>query len=443
MTRVGPLRVAPCLPLAGRGGELLVLQQRQHRGRLAQPHVVGQAGAEAQALQHLEPGHPALLVGAELAGEPFGRGPDVERALQLAPHQCPQLTFGRDAEDGDAGLLGADARRHLEHLADGHGALRPGLGLVQEAHQAIHLGRPELHPLPAHVDQWRLQLGQAEELGLVDLLVAQRGLPVEGDDALLVEQAPGAGPPARGGRRRGLEAHAQPGRGASPPRRQQHAEPGHLQRRGGLDQEAMGAIEGQRETGRRGLAQRLAQLGVDPYRPAQFGQEDLVGRAERPAGPLELRAGPPDLFGRHDQAEVVGGLEEELQLPRRPFAHVTGSLVRPGVGSRTVVSHPVIRRLAQTQAQPEGPTARRGIGAPFTDELLHLGQLVRVGVHRRRRGRQGDEPGLQGGRDGIAPLARQPDERRAATGPASPGTPHRRRRPGRAGRSTPGELPRR
>ena len=60
-------RLAPPPALCGRGGEVLVLQEGQHRGRLAQPHVVGQAGAEAEALQHLEPGHAALLVGAELA----------------------------------------------------------------------------------------------------------------------------------------------------------------------------------------------------------------------------------------------------------------------------------------------------------------------------------------------------------------------------------------
>ena len=208
MTRVGPLSAAPFLPRpavagpagGGHGGEMLVLQERQHGGRLAQPHVVGQAGAEPEPLQHLQPGHPALLVGTELADEPLRGGPHVEGALQLAPQQGAQLPFGRDAEDGDARLVGADAGRHLEHLADGHGALGPGLGLGhQEAHQAVHLGRPELHPLAAHVDQRRLQLGQPEELGLVDLLVAQCGLPVEGADALLVEQATRTGAsPGRG-----------------------------------------------------------------------------------------------------------------------------------------------------------------------------------------------------------------------------------------------------
>ena len=56
-------------------------------------------------------------------------------------------------------------------------------------------------------------------------------------------------------------------------------------------------LEVQRETGRRGLAQRFSQRGVDAHRPAQLGQEDLMRGAERTAGPLQLVARPPDLFG--------------------------------------------------------------------------------------------------------------------------------------------------
>ena len=82
----------------------------------------------------------------------------------------------------------------------------------------------------------------------------------------------------------------------------------------------MGTIQIQRETRRRGLAQRLPQLGIDPHRPTQFGQEDLMRSAERSAGPLQLVAGPPDLFGIDDQTEIIGGLQKELQMPCCRFA---------------------------------------------------------------------------------------------------------------------------
>ena len=60
MTRVGPRSglAGLCVPGVLRSArQVLVLQEGQHGGRLAQTHVVGQAGAEAEALEHLEPGH--------------------------------------------------------------------------------------------------------------------------------------------------------------------------------------------------------------------------------------------------------------------------------------------------------------------------------------------------------------------------------------------------
>ena len=187
--------------VSGWRGQVLGLQEGQHRRRLAQTHVVGQAGSQSETLQHLEPGHAALLIGTQFADEPVGSRPYVERAFQLAAQQRPQLSFGRDAEHRDPGLLGADARRHLEHLADGHGAVGLALGLRRpRSDQALHLGRSELHPLAADVDERCLQLGQPEQLGLVDLLVAQCGFPVEGADAVLVEQSSRARPSGRGGR---------------------------------------------------------------------------------------------------------------------------------------------------------------------------------------------------------------------------------------------------
>jgi hypothetical protein len=389
------------------------LQQGQHGGRLAQAHVVGQAGAQPEALQHLEPGHPALLIGAELADEAIGRRPHVEGAFQLAPQQRAQLPFGRDAQDGDPGLVGPHAGRHLEHLADGHGAGGLVLGLGhQEAHEPVHLGRPELHPLAAHVDQRGLQLGQPQQLGLVDLLLPECGLPVEGADALLVEEAAGAGAARRGGRGGGLEPDPETGGGSAPPGRQEHAEAGHLQGRGGPGQEAVGPVEVEGQAGRGRLPEGFAQLGVDAHGPAQLGQEDLVRGGQRTARPLQLVAGPPDLFGVDEQAEVVGGLQEELELP--------GRFVRWPAGGFEVEIVSGGHRFAQPEAQPPGPAAGGRVGPPFGHQSFQRGQFVVVGVHDGSRGGQGAQPGLERRGQLVGGPARQTDGTGARGGQGVP-----------------------
>ena len=55
------------------------LEQGQHLHRLAQPHVVGQAAAEAEVAQEVQPTESVLLIAAQLAAEPARRGAAARR----------------------------------------------------------------------------------------------------------------------------------------------------------------------------------------------------------------------------------------------------------------------------------------------------------------------------------------------------------------------------
>ena len=64
-----------------------LLQHGQHLDGLAQAHVVGQATAEAEVLQEMQPAQPGLLIGPQLAGESLrlvDRPDAVERSQVLA-----------------------------------------------------------------------------------------------------------------------------------------------------------------------------------------------------------------------------------------------------------------------------------------------------------------------------------------------------------------------
>src|SRR5262245_18330907 len=70
-----------------------VLQQRQKLNRLPQPHVVGQAPAETEALQELEPTDPGPLIGTQFPGETrgLGHGLDARKLADLTPQLVEAL----------------------------------------------------------------------------------------------------------------------------------------------------------------------------------------------------------------------------------------------------------------------------------------------------------------------------------------------------------------
>ena len=217
-----------------RRGLLGAGDQRQGLHGLAQAHVVGQAGAQPPAAEEREPGIAARLVGPQRAVQPGRRRQILDGvAPGQAVEQCAEPALDIGAAHRRV-LLAAE--RHAQHVARRGllaAALQPGQGVAD-------LGRVEQHPLAAHADQRRLEPGQRGQLLARQGLVAERDLPVEPDDGVEAQLAAvlHLGRPHRG-------AGGEPGLGApaGPPGRQQHAEPGLLQRRGVAGEERAGRLD--------------------------------------------------------------------------------------------------------------------------------------------------------------------------------------------------------
>ena len=82
------------------------LEEREELDRLAEPHVVGQAAAEAEVLEEAEPAEPGPLIGAELALETRWRrgGGDPREAAQALPGLREGLVARRRGLAGEPGV---------------------------------------------------------------------------------------------------------------------------------------------------------------------------------------------------------------------------------------------------------------------------------------------------------------------------------------------------
>ena len=136
------------------------LQVGQRGGRLAEPHVVGQAPAESEALEEAQPGQAAALIWPQRAGEPFALASLDETIVgqsgqQLdAPGRCRlalrrvELTGGGEVQERDGVDDAVLARVFVEALA----------GLAQRR-------RIDAHPPPSGVQQRCASGVGAGELG--------------------------------------------------------------------------------------------------------------------------------------------------------------------------------------------------------------------------------------------------------------------------------------
>ena len=282
----------------GIGVARLVLQhRRQHLNGLAQPHVVGQARSEAEALQVCQPGEAAHLVAAQLAGEPGGLVEQLQRAgaAQYGEHAADGAFA--DHFEGVGTSLGAQQVGHRHGLRTGIG--RPVL------FQARYLVAAQLHPLPAQPDQTFLCRNDAVPLAPGDRLAVQDHLRIEREQRVETQYrrrlgsgcgcAVGSGRGA-GAARRQAQAQA-PLAGHGPPRRHDDPEPRSLQDRGLLAQEfeRLGAIQ---DHFRRSLAVHACpEPGVDARRLAQLQQHLAHAARRRPLGV----AGSPIVGERNEQ----------------------------------------------------------------------------------------------------------------------------------------------
>ena len=169
-------------------------QQREDLDRLAESHVVGQAGAESQPGEQVEPANAGLLVGAQIGLELVARI-DLRQPLGLA--QAVQ-SFGEPGTGGDCrpvgvGRLVASSERRAGHqphrfgkgnAAVCRGALR-GLETVEQALEALAV---ELDPTPADQLQTVAALEQRLDLGGGKRLAVERDVHVEVEQGVHAEQ---------------------------------------------------------------------------------------------------------------------------------------------------------------------------------------------------------------------------------------------------------------
>ena len=284
--------------------------ERQQLDRLAQAHVVGQDAAEAELAEEGQPGKPAFLVGAQLAGEARGRRHGPQPPVGLPGQQVAQPAVGVHADQRDVGVRAAEAGR--QRVGCGH---RPGLTALEELQRRLQVRVVQLDPLAAQPDQRDLQPGQFGQLGRVERLVAHGQVVPEVHQVAQAELRPGDRR-ARGALRPG--GQLQPEACLAHPVGQQHAEAGAGQQRRGLLEEPERTRRVQLHQGRGGLAQRVLELAEEPGGAAQPGQQFLHRVAARRDPGAAEEPGPvpgPDVGGGDHQARVVGGLQRELDLP--------------------------------------------------------------------------------------------------------------------------------
>ena len=340
---------------------------------LAETHVVGQAGTEAQRCQEREPGDPALLVGAQLRGEAGGRVDGGERAFRAAGEQVAEPADGVDAGQRQRQVAVVHARGQGEHIGRRR---RPALTAAQELQAAAQRRLVHAHPGPAQPHQRRLRGDERGDLVLVQGLVADGQRPPEVGDLLAAQ--PAAHDHARRRCAAGRQAQPDPAR-AVPARGQLHPEPGVDQQRGSGDEQVVGALGAHVEAVGTGRLERGGERGVDAGRPAELGEQHLLGAGDEAVG-----AARPDLRGGDEQARVGGGLEQELQAPM-------------GAVTRVVELFGERADLGEPEAGAGGAGRFR---AHLVPGLQGLGQRGEPGTRGQAavRGGQGGEPGVDGAR---------------------------------------------
>ncbi len=354
---------------------------------LAEAHVVGQATAQPQRGQERQPRQATSLVRAQRGGEAVRWIKRLERLRCRPAEQVaqPAVRVHRGDRQRSVEVVGV-AGGQREDLCGG----LPTVGFAgQELQPATQLFRVDRHPLTAEPNQRSLGLGERGDLVLGQGLVVDGELPAELDELVATELALLAHHAVdRGVRRQRQPQPATP----VPPGRQQHPEAGLVELRSHDREEPVRVVGVQVQLGRARGTQTARELGVDLAGPAELGQQQLL-RAIQPAPQTPVLA--PRLLGRHQQARILGGLQQELQPP-----------ARAGIRRRRFLD--LSRRLGQRFRQPERrPSGPDPAGADVRPRPQRLGQRVEVagvGVEPPVRDRQRGEPRF-GGRRALRPPA--------------------------------------
>ena len=175
------------------GAELLPLGG-QHRDRLhglAEPHVVGEDGADPEVAEEPQPAVAALLEREERLRHRGGRAERLVASLVASGEQRAEGVVERDLAELEPRILELDARDGADEVDDR--ALAPA---VEELQRLLDLGAAQCMPAALDPDQRLLGGGELGQLLLRQGRVADRELPVEPGESVGREQA------ARAARRR-------------------------------------------------------------------------------------------------------------------------------------------------------------------------------------------------------------------------------------------------
>ena len=388
--------------MGGRGVAPVVRLQGEELHRLAEPHVVGQQGAQTELGEERQPRQAALLVGAQLCAEARRGGDRGDRPVGPPLQKIAEETLRAHRGDGERHLLvggpvvGMTACER-QHLADRGRALRRSAAQERQA-------RPQLlgidaHPPAAHPHELCLGRHELGQLLLAELLVTDGHRPAKIGQLLAAEAA--AREHAVGGGAAGRQREPHPARPV-PPAGQLHPEPGVGQQRRIDGEELVRAAVLQVERLRTGRTKGGCEVGHHAGGPPQLGEQQLLRIGQQPRG-----AAVPDLPCRHEQAQIGGGLEEELQDPVGAVAGLI-VLIVAGIGGVVQGAH-----LGQPEARPPCARRARADGIPLVEGVGELGQLALARLDPRVRCGERTQPRR---------------DRGAATGP-----PRRRERDARAG----------
>ena len=208
-----------------RSGAVLPLenqQQREHLNGLAEPHVVGQAGAQTEFREKVQPAHAHLLVGPQHAMQRIA-GFDLRQALRAAQ---PLQGLGQPGAGDHLRPLGAV--RGIGVVGNASGDVRAGEqphGLAERQavllRRALHFAEAldgglqalaiEFDPLPAHHCEAVRRRQQVADFGGGERFAIERDRPCGNRSSALCPNPDGAFPPTapvtrgRGGR---LPRHA-------------------------------------------------------------------------------------------------------------------------------------------------------------------------------------------------------------------------------------------
>ncbi len=134
-----------------------VQQQRQQLHRLAQPHVVGQAGAQPEPVEKGQPGQTPPLVRAELPGQPGGRIEQLERAPRGRPASRSAIQpLPLVAVTGSGSSSGGSSRIIAKASPGGHRAA----AATQERQPGLEAVGVQVDPSAAQLHQRHLRRGQ-------------------------------------------------------------------------------------------------------------------------------------------------------------------------------------------------------------------------------------------------------------------------------------------